>query len=83
MEAEDAQCHLLYSKERVTIAREGGLMLTEERDVRRGCKKLPPNPEVYETRVKKGNQPPCVIHLNSNNRESKQAKTKFATGVTC
>lgn len=34
MEAEDAQCRLLYSKERVTAAREGGLMLTEERDVR-------------------------------------------------
>lgn len=33
MEAEDVQCHLLYRNERVTIARECGQMLTEERAV--------------------------------------------------
>ena len=61
MEAEDARCHLLYGKERVTIAREGGLMLTEERDVRReGCETItvPPSPEICEKRVNKGNPNP-------------------------
>lgn len=35
MEAEDVQCRLLYRNERVTIARECGGMLMEERAVSR------------------------------------------------
>lgn len=34
MEAEDVQCRQLYRNERVTITRECGQMLTEERAVR-------------------------------------------------
>lgn len=34
MAAEDVQCRLLYKHERVTIVRECGQMLTEERAVR-------------------------------------------------
>lgn len=38
MEAEDAQSRLLHRNERVTIARECGHMLTEEKAVRGGIK---------------------------------------------
>ena len=78
MEAEDARCHLLYGKERVTIAREGGLMLTEERDVRReGCETItvPPSPEICEKRVNEGNPNPLELLIFNGAVATKERAT--------